>query len=97
MKKAIILLGFIGFSAVCFSQTATVNKNSAITANAKKVAVDKTGLKPIVIGEKIQITEGGVVRFSKPYTPKYPTHMTGPDTQPIKKANTTNTNTTQTN
>jgi len=85
MKKTIILLGFIGFSVAGFSQSTVSNNNDNKDATQQKGSVtNKTGMKATRLGEKIQVTEGGIVKFSKEYKPKYPAPMINPEKQPVK-------------
>lgn len=84
MKKTIILLGFIGFSAIGFSQSTAANNSSTTITLANNALEDMAKLTPIKIGEKIQTTENGNVKYSKTYTPQYPVLMIDPEKQPIK-------------
>ena len=77
MKKTIILLGFISFSAVAFSQAEVVKTNyNNNSTKAELIALDKAGFKPVKLGEKIQTTMNGVVRHSEDYKPEYPINKT---------------------
>mgnify|MGYP006104605965 CR=1 FL=1 len=75
MKKTIFLLGFIGFSAICFSQTANSNLISTTPVKASGVTFNNGSMKAVKIGEKIQITVNGEVKYKKDYTPKYPVNV----------------------
>ncbi|MDG1476278.1 MAG: hypothetical protein P8Q14_03965 [Vicingaceae bacterium] len=85
MNKTIILLAFIGFSVAGFSQSTVSNNSEHKDAAQQKVNVtNKAGLKAVKLGEKIQVTEEGVVRFSEQYTPKYPASMVEPEKKTVK-------------
>ena len=86
MKKTIIVLAFISFSAVGFSQTAVANDNTSTTTVTTNT-VGLVGQKAVKLGEKIQITEKGVVKYEKDYTPEYPQPLIWPEKQPVKNNN----------
>ncbi len=94
MKKNVFLLGFLCFSVVSFSQTVIDNNNdnSSSTDKAKLIALDKAGFKPAKIGEKIQVTIEGEVKYSKKFKPKYPATMVDPEKLTITNTNQLNNN-----
>ena len=92
MKKTIFLLGFIGFSAICFSQTANSNLISTTPVKASGVTFNNGSMKVVRIGEKIQTTEEGEVLYQKAYTQKYPAPLIDPNKQTVIKTNPVNNN-----
>lgn len=87
MKKTSILLAFIAFSLVGFSQTANTNNNGngiIVKKQTLPLGSDASKYRAVRIGEKIQITEEGVVKHQKVYAPQYPTPMIDPEKQPVK-------------
>lgn len=92
MKKTIILLSFIGFCSVGFSQTNIANNNNTNTVKAINVSFNNGSMKAVRVGEKIQTTMEGVVKYKKEYTPEYPQLMIDPEKLLITNDNATKNN-----
>ena len=67
-------------------------KNNNTVKNAVTLSSNNSVVRPVLLGEKIQTTTKGVVRYSEDYKSEYPQAMVEPKKQPLTNNNATKNN-----